>query len=338
MFANQARITDAFAVNTARRALEATDAFAQFRQFDLRLNRAILNTNRAVLPSADVFSAYAERTVAALQPTPAAADALDRHVAALADKMAKLTTPWALADHPALSAAGFVRIARLRDVAARRAPYEPPASDVYEEELGEPVPFGPEDTPKDRDAAALESGTNPEVVAFPAPAFPRILVVAGFEFGLATLVVPQSDAGDRSGVFDSQHRELLHYLEHHLRTLVETELRRLEGRYWIRRRVPEDIRKRWAERRQEDRDDRGDSYPPIYYADFMDLSAVISRNDNWNDAFGAAFRHKDDFQVAMRCLHPVRRAIAHGRPLARFDQLCLSSEALRLLRALGVLP
>ena len=250
--------------------------------------------------------------------------------------MTKLAVPWAFKEHPALSVTGLVRLASLRDIIAEADPYTMPVSGFCQREIGDPVPFDPEAAPEEREAAAIDSGTNPEVVAFPPTAYPSVLVVAGFEFNLPGMDAPKSERGDTTGVFDSRDRELFHQVEHHLRNLVSTELNRAAGSRWIRRRVPEDTRKKWDERKQEDQDRRGDSYALIYYADLMDLSDIICRKDNWKDVFSPIFKDPNDFQVAMRRLNPIRHAIAHGRPLVRTDQLVLCAEAVRLLRLLGL--
>jgi len=309
--------------------------FARYQKLDQAFKRAILTANRAVIPSPDLVSLIAERTLAALQPARALADAANSHQTVLS-RLAKLTTPWAIENHPALSVAGFVRIARLRETAAEHAPYEPVASVVYGEELGEPVPYDPTGTAETREADAIEAGTNPELIAFPALAFPRALVVAGLRFDLPTLDAPVSDGGDGTSSFDLQHRLLLDYVEHSLRTFIEAELGRVAGKAWIRRRVPEALRNKWSERRQQDHDRRGDCYSPIYYADLADLLDIICQNNNWADAFRSVFKHKDELQVGIRRLTPIRNAVSHARPLARTDQLFLSCEAYRLLRALGI--
>ena len=322
-------------VLAAHGALAATDPFAKYRALDQEFKRAILTANRAILPAQEFARTVAEWTLAALQPAGVLAGAI-RNQQTVLSRMEKLTTPWALQHHPALSAAGFVRIVRLRDSAADHAPYEPAVSEVYGEELGEPVPVDPHASTEEREADVIDAGTNPEVVAFPAPAFPRVLVVAGFRFELPPLVAPVSDDGDRSGVYDAQHDQLLDYVEHHLRTFVEAELSRVAGQAWMRRRVPKTVRDKWHERRQQDRDRRGDSYAPIHYADLGDLLDIICQNNNWKEAFCDVFKDKDELQVGMRRLTPIRNALAHARPLARTDQLFLACEAYRLLRALGV--
>ena len=77
-------------------------------------------------------------------------------------------------------------------------------------------------------------------------------------------------------------------------------------------------------------------YGLIQYADFMDLAHIIGQGNNWKEAFAPIFDSKEDVQISLRRLHPVRKAIAHGRPLGRSDVLTLVSEATRLLRAMGV--
>ena len=325
---------DAAVLRAARGALAATDVFARHRQLDGELKRAVLAANRAVLPDLSLARRMAEQTLAAVQPGRALAATAKKRQTVLS-RMARLTTAWALEDHPALSVAGFVRLVRLRDVGAGHAPYEPAASDVYGDELGEPVPFDPDASAEDREADAMEAGTNPEVVAFPASAFPRVLDAAGFRIELPPLDAPVSDGGDASGGFDPRDRLLLDYVELRLRTFVETELRAMDGPAWMRRRIPKVLRDKWRDRRQQDRDRRGDCYPPIHYADLADLLDVICQKHNWADAFRGVFEHEEELRVGMRRLVPIRNALAHARPLVRTDRLFLGCEAYRLLRALG---
>ncbi len=81
---------------------------------------------------------------------------------------------------------------------------------------------------------------------------------------------------------------------------------------------------------------RGDSFPLLYYANFMELMHIIIEGKNWNEAFQRFFVSKQDFQVSMQRLAPVRNTIGHNRPLVRTDQLILLAEDSRILRALGV--
>ena len=68
----------------------------------------------------------------------------------------------------------------------------------------------------------------------------------------------------------------------------------------------------------------------------MDLADVIGRKDNWRETFEPIFRNRDDLMVSFHRLHPVRKAIAHSRPLGRGYVLILVSEATRIFNALGI--
>lgn len=102
------------------------------------------------------------------------------------------------------------------------------------------------------------------------------------------------------------------------------------------RQMENDLRKKWRERKAADHELRGDSFPLLYYADFIELMHIIIEGRNWREAFQRFFVSRDDFQVSMQRLGPVRNAIGHNRPLVRGDQLILFSEGTRILRALGV--
>ena len=254
---------------------------------------------------------------------------------ALASSLAKLIPPKKPKGDGAISVTSATPIARYRDIASVFDPNPVPSTHALGEKAGEPIPSSPKMDPEKCETTPVIASTGSKVATFPSSVRQRTLVVAGVEFKLPAMRAPVSENGDITGYFDSQHCELLHQLEHHLRIFVEGELRRVEGSKWIRKRVSEKTKSKWEERKQEDYDRRGDSYPLIYYSDLMDLSDIVCRNDNWRDAFLPKFKNRDDFQVAMRRLNPIRHAIAHGRPLVDADQLLLSSEALRLLRALG---
>ena len=336
-FAQSARSAHELAVRDAHRALVRTNEFTKFEEFNHALKKVIQANNRAINLHHDAIRTDIERAAAVLQQARDYSARLTRRQNELASRLASLTVPWAFEEYPALSVMGLARLTGMREIVAEANPYTMPTSDLYRHELGEPVPFDPEAAPEEREAAAMDSGMNPEVVAFPPVAYPRVLVVAGFQFDLPALDAPASNGGDTTGIFHHHHRELLDQIEHRLRKLVATELRRVAGSRWIRRRVPENTRDKWDRRKQEDQDRRGDSYALIYYADLMDMSDIICRGDNWNDIFSAIFKDRADFQIGMRRLNPIRHAMAHGRPLVRTDQLALCAEAARLLRALGVM-
>ena len=323
-------------IELARRAVESSEALAALRSIDRNLRKVVLEADRVALPAAETLQALTQSAAHAIQPLHEHFVEVERWHSSVARRMAALTVPWAMKDHLGVSIVGFSRIARLHDVSTGAAPFAPQTAAVFEEELGKPVPFDADEVPEDRESAAMDAGFNPELIAFPEPVYPSVLFSAGFELRIEAIGSVQSEKGDDSGVFEPQHASLLQQVEHRLRKVVETELRELVGNNWYRSRVPGSTWQRWRDRKEEDDRQRGDSFPLIFYADFTDLSDIICRRDNWNDVFHRLFVSKDDIRVSLQRLSPIRKAIAHNRPLVRTDQLILLSEACRILGALGV--
>ena len=158
-----------------------------------------------------------------------------------------------------------------------------------------------------------------------------------FEFCVSlgpTPIPPAIEAVDPEATFDSRHWSMLNALEQRLRSVVERNLSHSVGSKWVKQRVPQDVRERWMRRQEEDRESGRPVYSTIQYADFMDVADVVARGDNWREVFRHVFSDRDDITVAFRRLHPIRKAISHGRPLSRIDTLTLVSETVRILHAL----
>lgn len=62
----------------------------------------------------------------------------------------------------------------------------------------------------------------------------------------------------------------------------------------------------------------------------MDLADVIVQRNNWREAFQQIFPDKAEIEVSLHRLHPIRKAIAHSRPLDHADVLTLISESNRI--------
>ena len=173
--------------------------------------------------------------------------------------------------------------------------------------------------------------------AFPRATYRRVLFDVGFRLSFASVPVPQAiEEPDAGAAFNPHHWQILNELEQRLRQVVEQRLRNLSGPNWTRQRVSQTVRERWMVRQREDHADGRSVYADIQYADFMDLAEVITRRDNWRDAFQPIFGDPNDIAVSLRRLHPVRKALAHSRPLGRADLLTLVSEATQIFRALGM--
>jgi hypothetical protein len=254
----------------------------------------------------------------------------------LARMMSQMNTPWAIEGGLSVSAAGFARIVRLSDAAHGPTPFAEPVAEMFAAELGS-LPAEMDAPTAARDAAAVEAGLQADLIAFPPAGYGGIVFTAGFRFNVVGLPTPQAiEAGDPDAVYDPSHNTVLTSVERHLRHTVETKLVGLDGAAWVNRRVPEGVRKRWAERQNEDRQLGRPVYGLIHYADFMDLADVITQGANWREAFGAIFCNSEDLRVALHRLHPVRKALSHSRPLCRADVLTLVAEATRILKALGI--
>jgi hypothetical protein len=250
--------------------------------------------------------------------------------------MATLQTAWVLPDNLGQSMLGFARLSRLSDVLHVEEPFATPVSKLVAEELGLGVESNLDDEAIVRDAAAVEGGLNPELIAFPPAAYNRVLFAVGFEFQFTSVQVPQTlEENGPSIEFDPMHGYVLTQVEQGLRQVVEKHLRDLNGQKWEKQRISEKMRARWSERQAEARAAGSPVFNLIQYADFLDLADIIGQGDNWSDAFHEIFGNREDLIVSLRRLHPVRKAIAHSRPLSRAEVLTLVSEATRVLRALG---
>ena len=323
-------------IEAMRRAVAGWETVVAIQRFDQDRRNLVLAASRAVLPAAEDLRAVTENAARAIQPIYDQFAEFGRWQSSIAERMATLTTPWAMKSHLGVSVTGFSRIARLHDISTGGAPFAPETVKIFEEELGRPIPFDETVEPEARESKAMDAGLNPELIAFPKQAYPNVLFSAGFEFKVETIGNIQSEQGDDSGVFDPQHASLFQLIENHLRKVIESELRDLAGQRWHQFRVPNPTCQRWQTRKEKDEQERGDSFSLIFYADFTDLSEIICRKDNWNDTFQRRFVSKEDIQTSLRRLNPIRNAIAHSRPLVRTDQIVLNSEAFRILNALGV--
>ena len=257
--------------------------------------------------------------------------------ASLTARMAALQPQWVLQSYPDQSVIGFARLLQLSDAVHTEEPYSEPVRELVAEELGDGVEAEQDDSPTARDTAAIEAGLDPALIAFQPATYSEVVIKAGFNFDLPPPPVPRAiESADPDAVFDPKHGQVMIVLEQQLRNIVEKCLEALEGEMWMKRRVPGDMRKRWQERQEEDRQAGRSVYSPIYYADFMDLAEVIKRGDNWRDSFKPIFRDQDDLMVSFRRLLPVRNALAHSRPLGRAAVLTLMSEATRIFKTLGI--
>jgi hypothetical protein len=309
----------------------------EIQRFIKQISASQIAARKFVLPALDKVPQIATDISRIVGPYRTAALA-DDWPGRLAQAMGRLDQPWAIEGGVNVSATGFARMVRLSDAAHAAAPFSRPVSELFASELGGQQE-GLEASAASRDAAAVADGLQADLIAFPPSNYGGIVFTAGFRFSVIGPPPPQAiEAADPDAAYDPGHATLLSTVERHLRHLVEEKLGGVAGSSWIKSRVSEAARRQWADRQEEDRQLGRPVYGLIHYADFMDLANVITQRNNWAEAFSAIFGNTDDLRVSLYRLHPVRKAIAHSRPLCRADVLTLVAEATRILKAIGIDP
>ena len=165
----------------------------------------------------------------------------------------------------------------------------------------------------------------------------QLLFRAEFDIRLDLAPIPRLiDSSETFSAPDQLHWLVFRELEQQLRGAIRDQLLGLVGKDWIKQRVPPDVLMRWHKRQDEDRAACRPVFEAIQYADFMDLQKVIVCKDNWRDVFRAIFQSHEDIIVSFNRLHPVRKALAHSRPLSKSDVLTLVSETSRVVSRLKI--
>ena len=294
--------------------------------------------NSALQPTALKIASVTAELARAVEPYREALASVSAWEATLTARMTALKNPWALRDQFDHSMMGFARLSRLSDAVHTSRPYSEPVRELVANELGVGVEADLYDTtPIECGENAVKAGFNPELIAFPTAVYSEVVPAAGFKFRFTPAPVPQAvESPDPDAVFDPRHGAMLVELEQRLRQIVEQRLRDLVGPNWFKHRVSEEVRKKCSVRQEQERQADRPVFTPIQYADFMDLAHIIGRADNWRQAFKPIFQNREDFLVSLHRIHPVRRAIAHSRPLGKYDVLILVSEATRIFKALKI--
>ena len=290
----------------------------------------------AFKPSSETIAALSARLAYVIEPYSPIVTMMSDWERRLEVSMIGINTSWAASEHLGQSMIGIARLARLGDAIHTPTPYAKDISQFVESQLGSVIEPSYDASPVERDAIAIKAGLNPELIVFPRHSYNQIIRASGLGLDIPSIPSPVAIENVSEGLtFDPSHGRILTYIEQVLRQLIEKRLYSLCGEKWIKQRVPQQIRERWFQRQAEDKKSRRPVYEPIQYADFMDLSQIIIKADNWAEVFQEIFLEKDDFIISLKRLHPVRKAIAHSRPLGNADILILANESTRLLMALG---
>lgn len=306
------------------------------------LARSVALVDEAIFPSLAVYQNQSATIEQALRLRERDLPAIASIGDSLREYLGSLNTSYILPEFPRASIFGFGRLTNLSNTIHTESPYASTVNETVAEEIGAGIDVETAEgltDPLDRDTAAIEAGLQAELVAFPPSGYSQVLYEAKFQLSIPTAgIISASTRRTAPDTMPSaEYYELLIEVESHLRNLIVQRLFQIEGNKWIKRRVPEDIRKRWNERIGKERALRRNILRPIDYSDFADLMHIICRADNWREAFETVFNDKNELQVSFGRLMPVRNAIGHARPLGMSDILFLISESTRILSALGVL-
>ena len=127
--------------------------------------------------------------------------------------------------------------------------------------------------------------------------------------------VPQNVSEDYE---DKDSYQALNDLELGLRDLIEDKLGALSQNWW-KERIPGDVQTYASQRKQDNERQwpwfKSSEYSLVYYINFDDYRKIISKRDNWREAFQDVFKDKSIIESKLRELEPIRKSIAHHRTL-----------------------
>lgn len=173
-----------------------------------------------------------------------------------------------------------------------------------------------------------ERGLDRSLVEIPDAAFDEGLDFAGLAFAPADNTVDSADDDAAQRRTNDLHA-MLQRFEVALRQFIDRVMTKAFGADWPRRRLPNSMFDAWLEKQQQD--ERGDIWRAIDYADFTDYERIITRADNFREAFAPYFARIEFLRESMQRLAPSRIATMHARPLGRDDVLLATIEIRRLM-------
>lgn len=173
-----------------------------------------------------------------------------------------------------------------------------------------------------------ERGFDRSLVEIPDAAFDEGLDFAGLAFAPADNTVDGADDDEAQRRTNELHAVLQRF-EVALRQFIDRVMTEAFGVDWPRRRLPNNMFDAWLVKQQQDA--RGDVWRAIDYADFTDYERIITRADNFREAFAPYFTRIEFLRESMQRLAPSRIATMHARPLGRDDVLLATIEIRRLM-------
>ncbi|MBL4751717.1 MAG: hypothetical protein JKX71_14270 [Amylibacter sp.] len=299
--------------------------------------RIASSLENAILPDTSALASIAKQlsyTVPAID----AAYMVDLNWAkALQAQMEVIRKPWVLAEFSALSFEGFASISRLNIVLRHAEPFSEQTRDYIDAEIGDPIEVADDDGPDARDVAHIEAGMNGGLLAFPSNTSGDVLIQTKFVFKAEFAPIPTTiDGSDPGHIFHPGHNSLITTVEQNLRHVISMRMANKYGEEWLEKRVSGNLVAAWEKRRQEAIADGESPLHLIQYSNFMELKDIVIGGGHWKPVFEPVFIRKEHFVTSMDRLHPIRKPLAHSRPIGRGQQFHLISEAALILKALGI--
>jgi len=293
--------------------------------------------DRAVLPHQSSILEMAEKAAKVTAPFESSLLQNIEWCSRLERQMKAVQSPWMSSQHGALSIEGFAVVSRLNTVIRHGNPYGDPEREIIDADLGDPIDVDDEADSDERDEAHVEAGMNPSMLAISPAGVGDVLIQTGFVLKAKYAPIPQTVDGSIPGhTFHPGHGALITSVEQNLRALIQREMLAAYGEDWVTTQVHSDVTDGWVRRREEAIEDGETPLDLIQYSNFMELKDIVIRKQHWNQIFGAIFIKKDHFATSMERLHPIRRPLAHSRPIGIGQQFHLISEAGLVLSALNI--
>lgn len=124
--------------------------------------------------------------------------------------------------------------------------------------------------------------------------------------------MPEVETAQSFEEIDKEPHLLIVELENSLRKCIKANLEQLSENWW-KERVPPDIKQKAEEKQNKDELKRD----PLQYLDFGDYAKIISRRDNWREAFQKLFKDQEIIATKLKELEPIRNCIMHSRGLTQ---------------------
>jgi len=257
--------------------------------------------------------------------------------------MTSMTRPWlndAMLDHSVL---GMMEMQTIGAVLRHSDPFGADIGDLLRPALGDwrEVVMPTVDVlmdPVARTALYYDKGYSPDLTAFPRGAFVEGMHHAGLDLDSSEdLDDDEADADETLEASFARNRSAFDQLQRFevaLRRFIDERMTEAFGPDWCITQAPEGTSDNWRQKQATDAKATGAIRPLIEFADFTDYRAIIEKKQNWKTVFAPVFNRSTDIQESFQRLYPVRIATMHARMITQDDEMLLTVETRRILRAI----